>query len=294
MEELDAGTTVNNTISGNTFLTYNPAYAMVKMYDAVDAIGTLASLSNNRYINVYKGKYPIIESFTTGGDSYALDKENLTALDAGATNFTYFGYRSYTSTGTYSGSNLITNGAFGANIAGWSSTNVTLSHDATGSTLHAAQDASLTGIISSNTFSTVSGAVYEVSGTFRNLTNPNGSHLIAYVRKNAAPDTLYVDRALDIVSTATTKTFRTYVTANTTAADARLDILVSNPSTDIELDSIVVRRVTGLTANPRTNEARLLVNTTSTSSNMACPGGGGCPIQYRDLTDNAVTFPVSV
>lgn len=27
---------------------------------------------------------------------------------------------------------------------------------------------------------------------------------------------------------------------------------------------------------------------------MSCPGGGGCPIQYRDLTDNDVSFPVSV
>ncbi len=27
---------------------------------------------------------------------------------------------------------------------------------------------------------------------------------------------------------------------------------------------------------------------------MSCPGGGGCPIQYRDLTDTAVSFPVTV
>lgn len=126
--------------------------------------------------------------------------------------------------------------------------------------MHAAQDASQSGIISSNTFSVASGAVYEVSGTFRNLTSPNGSHIEAYVRKNVAPSTLYVDRVLDIVSTASTTTFRTYVTANTTALDASLDFIVSNPSTDIELDSLVVRKVTGLTANPRTNEARLLVN----------------------------------
>lgn len=71
---------------------------MIKLSDTVDALGTLATLSSNAYINVYKGKYPIIESFTTGGDSYSLDKETLATLDAGATNFTYFGYKNYTNT----------------------------------------------------------------------------------------------------------------------------------------------------------------------------------------------------
>ena len=55
---------------------------------------------------------------------------------------------------------------------------------------------------------------------------------------------MYVDRDINVISTATGKTFRTYVTANTTAADAKLDIEVSNPLSDIELDNIVVRRVT--------------------------------------------------
>ncbi len=64
-----------------------------------------------------------------------------------------------------------------------------------------------------------------------------------------------------------------YITANADVSDARLDFEVSNPSSDIELDTIVVRRVTGLVRNPRTNEARLISNTGSTSSDFSCPGG---------------------
>ena len=106
---------------------------MVKINDTVDAVGTLATLSNNTYINTYKGKLPLIESLNIGGDSYSLDKLNIGTLDVGSTYFTYFGYKNYTSTGSYSGLNLITNDAFSSNITGWSSSsNISISHDAVG------------------------------------------------------------------------------------------------------------------------------------------------------------------
>ncbi len=92
---------------------------MVKIDDTVDASGSLATLSSNAYINVYKGILPIIDVLKTGGNSYSLDKNALTTVDATAMNFTYFGYKNYTNTGSYSGSNLITNGSFGSNITGW-------------------------------------------------------------------------------------------------------------------------------------------------------------------------------
>ena len=54
---------------------------MVKIDDQADALGSLLTLSSNAYINVYKGKLPIIEQFSNGGNSYSLDKEELTTLD---------------------------------------------------------------------------------------------------------------------------------------------------------------------------------------------------------------------
>ncbi len=139
IEEVIADTAVNNVISSNTLLTYNPNYPMVKVYDSVDASGTIANFADNRFINIYKSKLPVIDILTTGGTSYSLDKDNITTIDSTATNFTYFGYKTYTSTGAYSGSSLITNGTFVSDITGWTADNVVLSHDNVGDTLQASQ-----------------------------------------------------------------------------------------------------------------------------------------------------------
>lgn len=112
---------------------------MVRIEDTVNNVGTLANLTGNKFLNVYKPKLPIIEVLKMGGDSIQADKDQLTLIDAIATNFTHFGYKTYTSTGSYSGANLITNGTFGANITGWSTDVLTLSHNAGSGTLHAAQ-----------------------------------------------------------------------------------------------------------------------------------------------------------
>jgi hypothetical protein len=63
IEEYNADTTFTNTVSSNTFVTYNPNYPMVRVDDLADASGSLADFSNNAYINVYKPKLPIIEVF---------------------------------------------------------------------------------------------------------------------------------------------------------------------------------------------------------------------------------------
>lgn len=137
--ELTAGSGTGNTINNNTFLTYNPDYAMIRIENTVNAIDVLATFSGNKFLNVYKPKLPIVEILKQGGNSSQIDKSNLTNIDASASNFTYFGYKVYTSTGSYSGGNLLSNGAFGANIAGWSTDVLTLSHDGVGGTMHAAQ-----------------------------------------------------------------------------------------------------------------------------------------------------------
>ena len=103
------GVVQSNAINNNTILTYNPDYSMVRVEDKVDNIGTLATFLNNTYLNTYKPKLPIIEVLENGGDSAQIDKSNLSLVDASASNFTYFGYKTYTSTGSYSGSSLITN-----------------------------------------------------------------------------------------------------------------------------------------------------------------------------------------
>jgi parallel beta-helix repeat protein len=48
------GTTNNNTISNNTLLTWEPNSSMIRIDDQSDAVGTLATLSANTYLNVYR------------------------------------------------------------------------------------------------------------------------------------------------------------------------------------------------------------------------------------------------
>lgn len=281
----------SNTISNNTILTYNPDYSMVRIEDTVNNLGTLATLSGNKFLNTYKPKLPIVEVLKTGGDSVQVDKDALTLVDGTATNFTYFGYKTYTSTGVYSGANLIINGAFGTDISNWSTDVLTLSHNAGSGTLHAAQGVEATGTLSSNTFSVANNGVYEVSGWVKNTTNTEG-HTIK-VRLENSVGTLYVDREFDVVATATGNTFKAYVKANTDAADAQLDFILSNPGSDAEFDNIVVRQVAGLTYNSRTNEAVLVSNTGSSAASKSCPGLPFC-LQYSDYSNSAVSWPIMV
>ncbi len=149
------------------------------------------------------------------------------------------------------------------------------------------------GTITSDNFSMTAGATYEISGTLKNLSGTGGKHVAMTIRQDIL-NVLYADRVVDAIATGSGMNFSAYVTANTTAADAQLVFFTTSAFSDIELDNLVVRQVTGLTRNPRTNEVRLMVNTGSTSGNFSCPGGGGCSLQYRDITDTAVAFPVNI
>ncbi len=73
-----------------------------------------------------------------------LGKNDLTTFDAGATNFTNFGYRVYTSTGSYSGSSNVFNGNFASDIASWNFAGGSSNYNATGQTLEFTQDGSET------------------------------------------------------------------------------------------------------------------------------------------------------
>jgi hypothetical protein len=75
---------------------------------------------------------------------------------------------------------------------------------------------------------------------------------------------------------------------------AVLSVLTKNPGNSYEFDNLSVRRVVGLTNNPRTNEVRLLINSGSSAEDYFCPGGGGCSLQYRDTSDNAISFPTNI
>lgn len=286
----------SNTISNNTILTYNPDYSMVCIEDTVNNIGTLATLSGNKFLNTYKPKLPIIEVLKQEGDSVQVDKDALTLVDATATNFTYFGYKTYTSTGVYSGANLITNGAFGTDISNWSTDVLTLSRNAGSGTLHAAQAGiDPIGTLASNTFSIANNGIYEVSGWIKNVTNSEG-HTIK-VRLTNSVDTLYADREFDVVATATGTTFKAYVKANTDAVDAELHFVLSNPGSDAEFDNIVVRQVAGIAYNSRTNEAVLVSNTGSSVASKYCPGLPFCSQYVNDSNVSLgdwTTNPLSV
>ena len=86
-------------IDSNTILTWNPLYPMITTDDQVDAIGTLATLSANTYLNTYKAILPLVEMTAVGTGAQNYTKDDIATLDASAVTFTYFGYKNYTSTG---------------------------------------------------------------------------------------------------------------------------------------------------------------------------------------------------
>lgn len=92
------GTAENNTIDSNTILTWNPLYPMITTDDQVDAIGTLATVSANTYLNTYKAILPILEITASGAANITYNKDDIATLDTSAVTFTYFGYKNYTST----------------------------------------------------------------------------------------------------------------------------------------------------------------------------------------------------
>lgn len=72
---------------------------MITTDDQVDAIGTLAILSANTYLNTYKAILPLIEITASGAATTTYNKDDILTLDTSAVTFTYFGYKNYTSTG---------------------------------------------------------------------------------------------------------------------------------------------------------------------------------------------------
>jgi VCBS repeat-containing protein len=94
-----AGTMQMNSISSNTLLTWNVDYPMIRMNDQNDAIGMLADLSNNTYLNVYKAVLPLVEIMWSGASAVNYNKDDIGTLDLSAVTFTNFGYRNYVSTG---------------------------------------------------------------------------------------------------------------------------------------------------------------------------------------------------
>ena len=72
---------------------------MITTDDQADAIGTLAILSANTYLNTYKAILPLIEITASGAATTTYNKDDIATLDPSAVTFTYFGYKNYTSTG---------------------------------------------------------------------------------------------------------------------------------------------------------------------------------------------------
>jgi VCBS repeat-containing protein len=278
-----------NTVIGNTIFSANPDYAMVRLDDMVDQNGTLATLTANNYLNLYKSKLPVIQVLRTGGDSTLFDKDSIWIIDASSQNFTAFWNRVYTSTGSYSGATLLSNGNFSANIVGWSTDVLGLIHDSTGWTLHVSQWADSLWTLSSNSFSITSGARYEISGRIKNLTNSEWHRVHVLLRKNSAPYTVYADRVLDVVATASGTNFLEYVVANTTASDARLDFVFENPNSDFELDTLLVRQKQNVIFNARANEIILLSNPTNSSIGKNCSWGLVCS-EYVDIYNSPLNW----
>jgi hypothetical protein len=116
------GSAENNTIDSNTILTWHPDYPMITTDDLVDAIGTLATVSANTYLNTYKAIIPLVEMTAVGTGAQNYTKDDIITLDTSAVTFTYFGYKNYTSTGvlnprTNEAHLLVNTGASAANKA---------------------------------------------------------------------------------------------------------------------------------------------------------------------------------
>ncbi len=139
----------------------------------------------------------------------------------------------------------------------------------------------------------VTGFTYEVTGTFKNNSDTAAKQVELRIHEDGDTNLLYADRVIRSVATASGNTFTGYVMGTVTGY-AVLSVLTKNPGNSYEFDNLSVRRVVGLTNNPRTNEVRLLINSGSSAEDYFCPGGGGCSLQYRDTSDNAISFPTNI
>lgn len=89
------GKVQSNDINSNTILTWNPSYSMIHIDDQNDALGTLASLDGNTYLQVYKLTSSLVDILASGTGTINYGKDEITTLDTGAIQFDDFGYSSY-------------------------------------------------------------------------------------------------------------------------------------------------------------------------------------------------------
>lgn len=95
---------------------------MIRVDDQNDALGTLATLAGNTYLNVYKAVLPLVEILQNGAGTQVYSKDTINILDTTALTFTHFGYKNYTSTGVLNPRTretylLVNTGANSTNIA---------------------------------------------------------------------------------------------------------------------------------------------------------------------------------
>lgn len=298
-----AGT--GNTISSNSILQRNPDYPYIEMRDETigGVMSNLLSANGNAIYPNYKPNTSLVRKVKLGGDTVEYAKADLTSFDPTVTKFEYFGYSSYTSTGSYATANLLSNPDFDTDATGWtpaslSGASPTLTYQPTGSytggsVLVTPQDMTPDRILVTNDaiLSITAGQVYEVTGYVATTTGT--INLRASLHQGGVISNLYSDRVAETYATNSGRTFKFYLKATTTAADAQFSLETSNQNASYEIDSVSVRRVSALSKNNNANEVLIFSNTGSSAASVSCPGGVPC-FQYVDTTNNTISWPISV
>lgn len=268
-----------NTMNGNTLLQRNIDYPYIEMRDEVPGTGTasLITANGNNFVTLYKPDTSYVRSVKFGGETVEYNKKSdLDLFDTTNNTFQSFGYAPYTNTGNYATANLLTNPDFEADVTGWtpyadvgatpSVSQIVGGTYSGNSLLMTPQDISPDhfGITNDAIMSITTGQVYEVSGYLRS-TSTGDLSIRASLHQSGNRAVLYGDRAIETYSTSTGRTFRFYITATTTAADAQFSLESTNQNISLEIDEVSFRRKTIVMKNTEANEVLVFSNTGSSS-----------------------------
>lgn len=209
-------------------------------------------------------------------------KADLDLFDPSISLFSYFGYRPYTSTGTFATANLLTNATFETDTSGWSvdadlGLAPTLSHLPVGT--YSGGSVEVTPVAGSPdrnwlthdaSISISTGQTFLITGYTKAATG--SINLRAFLHQSGDRSIVYSDRIAETYATNTGRTFSFYLRAGVTASDVTISFETDNQDIAYEIDELSLRRMNTVLKNTTANEIHILTNTGASSQSFACPG----------------------
>ncbi len=278
------GTVGTNTFQSNTILGKNPDYPYIEMRDETvgGTMGSFLSFSSTDFFPLFKPNTSYIREVKYGWETREYGKAEFSTLDPTATQFSYFGYKPYSTTGNLVWGNQVWNGNFLTNTGGWtvwaeSGPTPNLLYNPWGSysgwsaTVSPAWGSPDRIWITNNT--TIPLTVwrnYQITGYVKSASG--NINLRAFLHSASDKNIVYSDRIAETYASASGRTFSFYLQAMTWASDANITIETSNPDVAYEIDEVSVQRVNPLLRNNTANEIHIMPNTTASSLSQPCPG----------------------